>query len=129
MSSFQILTCCRAPTPWAARGLKRAEPTSTRAPGRPKTSFISLPPHALRVSGNRTRIFQSKVQPATSAPPRRAGRNELIMVHYKWGCISARSTQERIQGGAKICHRVSLINKLLLQTGRLQQPTECIAVA
>ena len=21
MSSFQILTCCRAPTPWAARGL------------------------------------------------------------------------------------------------------------
>ena len=52
MSSFQILTCCRAPTPWAARGL--AEPTSTRAPGRPKTSFTSLPsegPHAVRVSG------------------------------------------------------------------------------
>ena len=74
MSSFLILTCCRAPTPWAARGLKRAEPTSTRAPGRPKTSFTSLPsegPHAVRVSGNRTRIFRSKVQPATSAPPRR----------------------------------------------------------
>ena len=54
MSSFQILTCCRAPTPWAARGLKRAKPTSTRAPGRPKTSFTSLPsecPHAVRVSG------------------------------------------------------------------------------
>ena len=54
MSSFQILTCCRAPTPWAARGLKRAEPTSTRAPGRPKTSFTSLPSegqHGVRVSG------------------------------------------------------------------------------
>ena len=54
MSSFQILTCCRAPTPWAARGLKRAEPTSTWEPGCPKTSFTSLPsecPHAVRVSG------------------------------------------------------------------------------
>ena len=54
MSSFQILTCYQAPTPWAARGLQRAEPTSARAPGRPKTSFTSLPsegPHAVRVSG------------------------------------------------------------------------------
>ena len=54
MSSFQIFTCCRVPTPWAARGLYRAEPTSTRAPGRPKTSFTSLPsegPHTVRVSG------------------------------------------------------------------------------
>ena len=52
MSSFQILTCYRAPTPWAARGLKRAEPTPTRAPGRPKTSLTCLPsedPHAVRV--------------------------------------------------------------------------------
>ena len=54
MSSFQILNCCWAPTPWAAGGLLRAGPTSTRAPGRPKTSFTSLPsdgPHAVRVSG------------------------------------------------------------------------------
>ena len=54
MSSFQILTRYRAPTPWAARGLTRAEPTSTRAPGRPNTSFTSLPsegPHAVWVSG------------------------------------------------------------------------------
>ena len=51
---FPILTCSRAPLPWAARGLKRAEPTLTRAPGRLKTSFTSLPsegPHAVRVSG------------------------------------------------------------------------------
>ena len=31
------------PTPWAARGLQRAKPTPTRAPGRPKMSLISLP--------------------------------------------------------------------------------------
>ena len=51
MSSFQILTCCRAPHAMAARGLERAEPTPTRAPGRPKTSLTSLPsegPHAVR---------------------------------------------------------------------------------
>ena len=64
LSSFQILTCYRAPTPWAARGLKRAEPTPTWAPGRPKTSFTSLPsegPHAVRVSrdSNPDRPIQS----------------------------------------------------------------------
>ena len=52
------------PTPWAARGLKRAEPTPTRAPGCPKTSFTSLPSegqHAVRVSreSNPDRPIQS----------------------------------------------------------------------
>ena len=64
LSSFQILACYRAPTPWAARGLKHAESTPTRAPGRPKTSFTSLPsegPHAVRVSreSNPDRQIQS----------------------------------------------------------------------
>ena len=43
--------------------------------------------------------------------------------------FSARSVQGRIQGGAKIGHGgVPFFRKLLLQTGRLQQQTECIAV-
>ena len=30
------------------------------------------------------------------------GRDEVLMVPYKWRCFSARSVQGRIQGGAKI---------------------------
>ena len=37
------------PTPWEARGLKRAEPSPTRTTGRPKTSFNSEGPHSVRV--------------------------------------------------------------------------------
>ena len=45
-------------------------------------------------------------------------------------CIDscAKSTQGWIQGGAKIGPGVPFSKKLLLQTGRLQQQTECIAV-
>ena len=43
-------------------------------------------------------------------------------------CFSARSAQGRIQGGAKMSHGVPFFKKLLLQTGRLQQQTECIAL-
>ena len=32
------------------------------------------------------------------------GRDEVLMVHYKCCCFSARSVQGRIQGGAKIGH-------------------------
>ena len=32
------------------------------------------------------------------------GRDEVLMVPYNCCCFSARSTQERIQGGAKIGH-------------------------
>ena len=35
------------------------------------------------------------------------GRDEVLMVPYKCCCFSARSTQGRIQGGAKIGHRGS----------------------
>ena len=57
------------------------------------------------------------------------GRDEVLMVPYKCCCFSARFVQGRIQGGAKIGHgEVPFFNKLLLQTGRLQQQTECIAM-
>ena len=57
------------------------------------------------------------------------GRDEVIMVPYKCCCFSARSVQGRIQGGAKIGHRGSPSStKLLPQTGRLQQQTECISM-
>ena len=42
--------------------------------------------------------------------------------------FSARSVEGRIQGGAKIGHGGPFFKKLLLQSGRLQQQTECIAV-
>ena len=35
------------------------------------------------------------------------GRDEVLMVRYKCCCVSARSVQGRIQGGAKIGHRGS----------------------
>ena len=57
------------------------------------------------------------------------GRDEVLMVPYKCFCFSARSVQGRIQGGAKIGHGgVPFFNELLLQTGRLQQQTKCIAM-
>ena len=67
----------RHPTPWAARGLERVEPTPTRAPGRKKTlwSFTSLRSEGSQrwgYAGNRTRISRPTVKPATSTPPRRA---------------------------------------------------------
>ena len=56
------------------------------------------------------------------------GRDEVLMVSYKCCCFSARSVQGRIQGGAKVGHGGPFFNELLLQTGRLQQQTECIAM-
>ena len=57
------------------------------------------------------------------------GRDEVLMVPYKCCYFSARSAQGRIQGGAKKGHGgVPFFDKLLLQTGRLQQQTEYIAV-
>ena len=55
-------------------------------------------------------------------------RHEVLMVPYKCCCFSARSVQGRIQGGAKIGQGVPFFKELLLQTGRLQQQTECIAM-
>ena len=57
----------------------------------------------------------------------------LVGMKYSWSLtsvvvFSARSTPGRIQGGAKIGHGVPFFKKLLLQTGRLQQQTECIAM-
>ena len=57
------------------------------------------------------------------------GMDEVLKVPYKCCCFSARSVEGRIQGGAKIGHGgVPFFKKLLLQSGRLQQQTECIAV-
>ena len=56
------------------------------------------------------------------------GMDEVLKVPYKCCCFSARSVQGRIQGGVKIGHGVPFFRKLLLQTTRLQQQTECIAV-
>ena len=58
------------------------------------------------------------------------GRHEVLMVPYKCCCFSARSVQGRIQGGAKIGQGggVPFFKELLLQTGRLQRQTECIAM-
>ena len=58
------------------------------------------------------------------------GRDEVLMVIYKYCCcFSARFIQGRIQGGGGK-HRsqgVPFFNELL-QTGSLQQQTECIAM-
>ena len=56
------------------------------------------------------------------------GMDEVLKVPYKCCCFSTRSAQGRIQGGAKIGHGVPFFKELLLQRGRLQQQTECIAV-
>ena len=39
------------------------------------------------------------------------GRDEVLMVPYKCCCFSARSAKGRIQVGAKIDHRVSLLQQ------------------
>ena len=39
------------------------------------------------------------------------GKDEVLMVPYKCYCFSARSVQGRIQGGAKIGHRGSLLQQ------------------
>ena len=57
------------------------------------------------------------------------GRDEVLMVPYKCCYFSARSPQGRIQGGAKIGHAGDpFFNNFFLQTGRLQQQTEFIAM-
>ena len=57
------------------------------------------------------------------------GRVEVLMVPYKSCSFAARFAQGWIQGGAKIGHGgVPFFNELLLQTGRLQRQTECIAM-
>ena len=57
------------------------------------------------------------------------GRDEVLMVHYKCCCFSARSPQGQIQGrGQNRSRGVPFFKKLLLQTGRLQRQTECIAM-
>ena len=56
------------------------------------------------------------------------GRDEVLMVPYKCCCFSARSVQGRIQGGAKMVIGVPFFNKFILQTGKLQQQTKCIAM-
>ena len=39
------------------------------------------------------------------------GRDEVLMVPYKYCCLSARSDQGRIQGRAKICHGGPLLQQ------------------
>ena len=57
------------------------------------------------------------------------GRDEVLMAPHMHYGVSARSTQGRIQGGAKIGHGgVPFFKKLLLTTGRLQRQTEWIAM-
>ena len=56
------------------------------------------------------------------------GRDEVFMAPHMHLGVLARSTQGRVQGGAKIGLRVPFFKKLLLETGRLQQQTECIAM-
>ena len=49
------------------------------------------------------------------------GRDEVLMVPYKFCCLSARSAQGRIKGGAEIGHGVPFFKKLLLQTEKQQK--------
>ena len=57
------------------------------------------------------------------------GRDEVLLVPHKCCGFLARSAQGRIQGGAKNRSQgFPFFNELLLQTGRLQQQTECIAM-
>ena len=46
------------------------------------------------------------------------GMDEVLKVPYKCCCLSARSAQGRIQGGAKKGHGGPLLQKILLQTGK-----------
>ena len=60
------------------------------------------------------------------------GRDGVLMVPYKCCCFSARSAQRWIQDWVKIGQRLErgapFIKGLFLQTGKLQQQTECIAM-
>ena len=57
------------------------------------------------------------------------GRDEVLMAPHLWLDFSANPAQGWIQGGVKIGHGgVPFFKKLLLQTGRLQQQTQCIAM-
>ena len=91
-----------------------------------RVSYCHSAPSVVRPSVRKLFTF------STSSPGwilMKLGRDEVLMVPYKCCCFSARSPQGRIQGGAKIGHGgVPFFNKLLLQTGRLQRQTECIAM-
>ena len=52
------------------------------------------------------------------------GRDEVLMAPFMDLGVSAISTPGRIQGRGG----GSLLKKRLFQTGRLQQPAECIAI-
>ena len=54
------------------------------------------------------------------------GRDEVLMTQHMHEDILAISAQGRIQGEAKKVKKKTL--KKLLQTGRLQQQTKCIAM-
>ena len=43
------------------------------------------------------------------------GRDEVIMVDYKFCCFSAISTQGQLQGGAKIGHGLPFFNELFFR--------------
>ena len=56
------------------------------------------------------------------------GRDEVLMARHMYKDVLTISAQGRIQGGAKIGHGgVPFFNELL-QTGRPQQQTKCIAM-
>ena len=96
----------------------------TRCPA----SVVRRPSSVVRLSSVRLFTF------STSSPePLDGFWWNLVWMKYSRSLTSvvvflARSVQGRIQGGAKIGHGVPFFKKLLLQTGRLQEQTECIAV-
>ena len=83
------------PTPWAIRGLWRAEPTPTRALGRPKTFFYLLATRVQTRGVGKLGIVRSTVQPATSTVgggwnvPYRKGLGNI----YCWWFLSSSTIQ------------------------------------